>query len=700
MATQTVTSGPPAWQLPYLQNGLQQSQALYQNGGTPVVPFSPYSEQAIQGTATRAQQGSSTVNAANDYVTKSLQGGFLGSNPYLDQTFNRAAMATQGQLSSQFAGAGRNIDASQGNRSQQLNDLATQIYGGAYNTDRQLQQQSVGSAIPLANQDYVDLQALRGAGQDVEGLAQEYAAQPANALNQYLGQIGAIPAGTTTQQPLYRNTGCCDSRRSTCRLAGRLESFKLAVGRDGWGLSAVACWAPGEADMGLLDFLKSKDDSDQIDPVEIQQRPVGAAPPSAPSMPSRLNGVLNQFGGAGTLGLQLLANSGYSTTPRSFGQILGQSAINAQQISAGQQEQQLKQQLIAAQLKALQAKPAVNPVSVADGSTLIDPTTGKVIYQGAPKASDQPSDVREYEYAKANGFTGSFEAWANRKASLGSSDIQGYNLAKDQGYKGSFLEFLKQKSAVQSVGDDLSPDDLNLASTTVMTDPSQMKQFASFGKAGQARRDQINSAITQKLKASGMQPSDLGALRANFKAQSGSINKLVPQLNAIEAYEQTAKFNSQRLLDLVDKVDNTGIPVIEAYARRAQKATGDPDVAEFQSVLAQYQTEAARIINNPNLTGVLSDSARHEMQDIIKGDMSAAQLKRVINRLNTEFDFRKNAIKDQIGIAGGAMSDAGGGGPGTPRDTAPTPITKGQTKVINGKTYINLTGQPNGWHEQ
>lgn len=207
MATQTVTSGPPAWQLPSLQYGLGQAQNLYENGGTPIVPFSPYSEQAIAGTASRATAGSPLTGAASDYVMKSLQGGFMGSNPYLDQTFNRAAQATQGQLASQFAGSGRNIDASMGLRSQQLNDLAGQIYGGAYNTDRQLQQQTLGSAIPLANQDYVDLSQLRAAGTDVEGLAQEYASHPANALNQYLGQVGAIPAGTTTSQPLYRNQG-------------------------------------------------------------------------------------------------------------------------------------------------------------------------------------------------------------------------------------------------------------------------------------------------------------------------------------------------------------------------------------------------------------------------------------------------------------------------------------------------------------
>lgn len=453
--------------------------------------------------------------------------------------------------------------------------------------------------------------------------------------------------------------------------------------------------------MGLLDILANTNPDEEIDPAVVTQQRVPVAPPAPPpSFPQRLNGVLNQFGGAGTLGLQLLANSGYSSTPRTFGQILGQSAVNAQQIAAGQQEQQLKQQLIAAQLKALQAKPAVAPVTVGDGSKLVDPATGKVIFDAGPKASDQPGDVREYEYAKAQGYKGTYTDWVTQKKTpADSSEIQGYKLAQTQGFKGTYLDYLKQKSAVTQVGDDLSPDELNLAATTVMTDPSQMKQFASFGKAGQARRDQINAAITQKLKDSGMTPSELGNLRATFKAQGASINKLVPQLNAIEAYEQTAKFNGQRLLDLVDKIDNTGIPVIEGYARRAQKAVGDPDQAEFSSVLQQYQTEAARIISNPNLTGVLSDSARKELQEVISGNMSAVQLKRVINRLNTEFEFRANAIRGQIGNAGQGMTNLGTGGNGLP--TIPsTPIVKGQTKVIGGKTYINLTGLPDGWHEQ
>jgi hypothetical protein len=200
----TTTAGPPSWQLPYIKEGMAGAQNQYQAGGTPVVPFSNETEQALQGTAARAQAGNSGVRAAQDVNTQTINGGFLGANPYLDQTFNRAALQTQNQLSSQFAGHGRNIGASEDLRSGQLNDLATGIYGGAYDAERNRQQAAIGNAAGLANQDYVDLGQLAGVGAQREGLAQDQANAPGAALDQYLGRVSG-GGGTSTYQPSNRN---------------------------------------------------------------------------------------------------------------------------------------------------------------------------------------------------------------------------------------------------------------------------------------------------------------------------------------------------------------------------------------------------------------------------------------------------------------------------------------------------------------
>lgn len=200
------------------------------------------------------------------------------------------------------------------------------------------------------------------------------------------------------------------------------------------------------------------------------------------------------------------------------------------------------------------------------------------------------------------------------------------------------------------------PDEtLDLAVTTVMADPNQMRQYASFGQAGQSKRDQINQGIAAKLKAAGMTPGDLVRARASAKGELTSINKMTVQQNALDTFEGLAKANGQRALDLIEQVDSTGIPLIERRKRLADRALGDPNAAELLSVLRTFQTEASRIISNPDLKGVVSDSARHEIQDIAPDGMSADQARRVINRLFTEFDIRRSLIAQTLQKASGNL---------------------------------------------
>jgi hypothetical protein len=200
----TSSVGPPKWQQNYIQQGYGAAADMYNHGGTPVAPQSADTQAALTGTAARATNGSPLVGDAQKYTQGVINGNYLNSNPYLDQTFNRAAMATQGQLASQFAGSGRNIDQSQFLRGQELNDLATGIYGGAYDSERNRQQQAASMATGLANQDYVDLGQLAAVGAQRDTYAQDQANQPGVNLDQYLGRVTG-QVGQTSYQP--RNTG-------------------------------------------------------------------------------------------------------------------------------------------------------------------------------------------------------------------------------------------------------------------------------------------------------------------------------------------------------------------------------------------------------------------------------------------------------------------------------------------------------------
>lgn len=269
--SQTQTTEPPKYLRPYLRGAMTDAQNLYNQGGPEyypgetVVPFSSQSQQAMDLTQQRALAGSPLTRSAQGYATSQLQSPISSqfgsasydagpnmfggaSNPMLDRMFDQAAMRTRPALDSQFAGSGRNLEAQMPARADQLNDLATNIYGGAYENERnrQLQYQQqltgigaqgyenernrmaddlqaqrqnrlglLGFAPTLANQDYFDYQQLGGVGQQVEDLTgrlmEDQAArwdfdqnrEGAN-LDQYLARLNQYP-GSTTSTPVYRN---------------------------------------------------------------------------------------------------------------------------------------------------------------------------------------------------------------------------------------------------------------------------------------------------------------------------------------------------------------------------------------------------------------------------------------------------------------------------------------------------------------
>ena len=144
----------------------------------------------------RGREGSPLTDAAGDLTGRTLAGDFLSpdSNPFLEQTFNRAADLTRTRLDTEFAGAGRNLGASRPARSEELQTLAADIFGGNFQRERDRQAAAVGSAQNLANQDFADIQAMIDAG--------------SFPIDQFINRLAAlIPnAGGTTRatQPVFR----------------------------------------------------------------------------------------------------------------------------------------------------------------------------------------------------------------------------------------------------------------------------------------------------------------------------------------------------------------------------------------------------------------------------------------------------------------------------------------------------------------
>lgn len=145
--------------------------------------FTPYSGQrfadtnAAQGAglgmiADRALNGSPVMDTANNTLMSTLQGG--NANPYLDSMVNKAQANVLGnaqQAAAQSGSFGNSGIAEAAAR--QMGDIATNMYGGAYDADRGRQMQALGMAQSYGNQPYQDAQQLMGAGQFMQDQQQQ-----------------------------------------------------------------------------------------------------------------------------------------------------------------------------------------------------------------------------------------------------------------------------------------------------------------------------------------------------------------------------------------------------------------------------------------------------------------------------------------------------------------------------------------------
>ena len=205
--------------------------------------------------------------------------------------------------------------------------------------------------------------------------------------------------------------------------------------------------------------------------------------------------------------------------------------------------------------------------------------------------------------------------------------------------------------------------------------------------AGYRRDPKMMSKIANErvklMRESGVTSEDVVSGRAGFKADTASLNKITPQYDAITAFEKTAIRNGKILIELADKVDTTGVPVLERWIRAGRKSiAGDTDVAKFEAQMNLYRAEAARILTQPNLTGVLTDTARKEMEEVIRNSASAKQVREVVNLLERDFNNRKETLEEQIGAIRSRMRGRVAPGSPTPATGNPTP-SPAAAKVVD-----------------
>lgn len=204
-----------------------------------------------------------------------------------------------------------------------------------------------------------------------------------------------------------------------------------------------------------------------------------------------------------------------------------------------------------------------------------------------------------------------------------------------------FQEHVRHNKQIEE-GTSLSPEAVEKAADMMAT-TGTLPPLGMGAAAAQMRSKILDRAAKKYADV------DWASAGAQFKADQGSLGAMQKQRDAVGAFEDTALKNVKVFEDAAKKVIDTGSPFLNKPLRAIdQKVLGSGEQAAFNTARLTVIPEFAKILNNPNLGGQLSDSARHEIDTILAPDATLKQIYDSIAVLKKDTANRRTSYDEAI----------------------------------------------------
>lgn len=183
------------------------------------------------------------------------------------------------------------------------------------------------------------------------------------------------------------------------------------------------------------------------------------------------------------------------------------------------------------------------------------------------------------------------------------------------------------------------------------------------GKEGIAQRTAIYNRMAEIAKGAHVTPAELATTAGRNKALQTSLANLQKQTDMMQKAEKGFQNNMELALELSNKVDRTGAPIINKWLLGGRAALGDPDVAALDAAITTAATDYARIMSGQTGAGGTPISTAEEARKLIRKELSHKQFSAVANVLYRDIQGQHNAVDSQRNTILGAMQQFGQGQP-------------------------------------
>lgn len=184
----------------------------------------------------------------------------------------------------------------------------------------------------------------------------------------------------------------------------------------------------------------------------------------------------------------------------------------------------------------------------------------------------------------------------------------------------------------------------------------QAKQMAAqmYAQTGQLphgmRSPAMSAQVLNAAAQTGVNGQDIIANKGINQANAASLKKMQENFDNVTAFENTAGKNLDQFLKTAKDVIDTGSPFLNTPLRQINaKMVGSDKMAAFNAARQTALTEISKVLSSANAgSGMVSDSARHEVESLIGPDASLKQIYAAANILKQDMANRHQSYASQI----------------------------------------------------
>jgi hypothetical protein len=227
------------------------------------------------------------------------------------------------------------------------------------------------------------------------------------------------------------------------------------------------------------------------------------------------------------------------------------------------------------------------------------------------------------------------------------------------------------------------------ADATGLTDEDYQRSGEQYARTGvmpamgrdSITRGKIVHAGNAWAKDNGLSPSDVVTMQAAYAGDKDSLRNFQKQRDQIVSFEQTAQKNLDLFINAASKIPDTGVPWLNTPIRKLDASiVGSENMAAVNAARQVANNEIAKVTSGGGLSGVLSDTARHDVASYNPENATFKQTLAVAKILKEDMANRHQAMDATLGDIKSRI----GGGPQTPAATPPAGTVH---YIDNGVSY-------------